>query len=357
VTTSIIVAQGNGFPTGAVGPFVLTIDADQPNEEKVLCSLRSSNTFTAAPLGRGWDNTGAGSHSANAVVRHVWSAFEADDTNDHIYTLSRDDHVQYYNQARHDAHTHPATVIPQITRAMIDPTLSVPIGSIILHGLATAPNAGWLYCDGSAVSRGTYSVLFSVIGSTYGPGDGSTTFNLPDLRSRVPAGAGAAAGAGLTPRALAASGGEETHLLAQTEMPGHVHTITDASHNHTVTNPTHTHSISDPGHGHTLNENPHAHGVPPGSLNGYGVDVSASSLYAASAGPRAMTFTNNTAAATTGVWASGSGTGITQPTATAQPTSLAVANTGLTGVNSTGGGTAHNVMQPWLALGYIIKAT
>ena len=95
VTTSIIVAQGNGFPTGAVGPFVLTIDADQPNEEKVLCGLRSSNTFTVAPLGRGWDNTGAGPHSANAVVRHVWSAFEADDTNDHIYTLSRDDHHQY----------------------------------------------------------------------------------------------------------------------------------------------------------------------------------------------------------------------------------------------------------------------
>ena len=65
----------------------------------------------------------------------------------------------------------------------------VPIGSIQAYGGSTAPS-GWLMCDGSAVSRTTYAELYSVIGTTYGTGDGSTTFNLPDLRGRVAQGAG-----------------------------------------------------------------------------------------------------------------------------------------------------------------------
>ena len=52
-------------------------------------------------------------------------------------------------------------------------------------GDATAAPTGWLYCDGSAVSRATYATLFSVIGTHYGAGDGVTTFNLPDCRGRV----------------------------------------------------------------------------------------------------------------------------------------------------------------------------
>jgi microcystin-dependent protein len=356
-STTVTVGSGNGYPTGAVGAFVIGVDTDLSNEEKILCSSRSSNIFTVAPSGRGYDGTVAGPHNQNAVVKHLWTAIEADDQNDHVYTVGRDDHTQYYNQPRHDSHMHPASVLPTITRSMVDPTLALPIGAIVMHGLASAPNAGWLYCDGSAVSRTTYGALFGVIGTTYGAGDGSTTFALPDLRSRTPLGAGAAAGAGLTARALAASGGEETHLLAQTEMPGHVHSITDVSHNHTVTNPTHTHSTSDPGHAHTLNEAPHAHGAPAGATTGYGIDVPSSSLYAAGSGPRPITFSLQTPAVATGVWASGSGTGISQPSATAQSTSLATAVTGLSGVNSTGGGGAHNVMQPWIALGYIIKAT
>ena len=57
----------------------------------------------------------------------------------------------------------------------------IPPGVILMYGAPTAP-PGWLECDGSAVSRTTYSALFSVIGTTYGSGDGTTTFNLPDLR-------------------------------------------------------------------------------------------------------------------------------------------------------------------------------
>lgn len=64
-----------------------------------------------------------------------------------------------------------------------------PIGSIMPYGGAAIPT-GWLLCNGQAVSRTTYADLFAVIGTAYGVGDGSTTFNIPDLREAVPKGAG-----------------------------------------------------------------------------------------------------------------------------------------------------------------------
>ena len=64
-----------------------------------------------------------------------------------------------------------------------------PIGSILPYGGATAPS-GWMICDGTAISRTTYSELFAVIGTSFGAGDGSTTFNLPDLREATTKGVG-----------------------------------------------------------------------------------------------------------------------------------------------------------------------
>lgn len=97
----------------------------------------------------------------------------------------------------------------------------LPAGSIVQFGATTAP-AGWLLCDGAAVSRTTYAVLFAAIGTTWGTGDGSTTFNVPDHRGRTPIGQGT--GAGLTGRTLAAILGEEIHALTTAEMPAHFHT-------------------------------------------------------------------------------------------------------------------------------------
>jgi microcystin-dependent protein len=88
---------------------------------------------------------------------------------------------------------------------------------------AASPQTGWLLCDGSAVSRTTYSGLFSVVGTTWGTGDGSTTFNVPDLRGRTLIGVGT--GSGLSARAMAASGGAETHPLSTAELPAHAHTF------------------------------------------------------------------------------------------------------------------------------------
>lgn len=64
---------------------------------------------------------------------------------------------------------------------------AIPTGTVSQFAGSSAPT-GWLICDGSAISRTTYSTLFAVIGTAYGSGDGSTTFNLPDLRGRVPVG-------------------------------------------------------------------------------------------------------------------------------------------------------------------------
>ena len=109
------------------------------------------------------------------------------------------------------------------------------VGDIIMTGSATA-RTGWLLCDATAYSRTTYADLFAAIGTTYGAGDGSTTFNVPDMRGRVPVGVGTGTGGGasgtglpaggsaLTARARAAWLGGETHTLTTDEMPLHTHT-------------------------------------------------------------------------------------------------------------------------------------
>ena len=96
-----------------------------------------------------------------------------------------------------------------------------PTGSIIMYGTNVAPS-NWLLCDGSAVSRTTYATLFAVIGTIFGEGDGSTTFNLPDIRDRFVVGAGSTYENGNM-------GGEATHVLTIDEMPAHTHTVNISS--------------------------------------------------------------------------------------------------------------------------------
>ena len=91
----------------------------------------------------------------------------------------------------------------------------VPVGGILPYAGPTAPT-GWLLCDGTAKNRVAYKPLFDVIGTTYGVGDGSTTFNLPDLRQRFPLGK-SPSGTGAT---LGSSGGFIDHAHV---VPSHTH--------------------------------------------------------------------------------------------------------------------------------------
>lgn len=173
-----------------------------------------------------------------------------------------------------------------------------PVGVLMPYAGASAPS-GWLLCDGSAVSRTTYSGLWDVLrngtsSSPYGNGDGSTTFNVPDMRGRAPVGAGT--GTGLSARSRGDSFGTETHALSIAELASHTHTGTTgagSAHNHTINTATTT-----------------------GASSG------------------AQRQTNSTSTLTT---------------------SSESAHTHTFTSDSTGSGTAHNNMQPSLVANYIIK--
>jgi microcystin-dependent protein len=111
---------------------------------------------------------------------------------------------------------------------MASASSGIPAGILAPFAGSTAPD-GWLLCDGSAVSRTTYSSLFAVVAATYGAGDGSTTFGLPDLRGRMALGldnmGGTSAGRVTNVQADAMGGadGEETHILTEDEMANHAH--------------------------------------------------------------------------------------------------------------------------------------
>lgn len=122
-----------------------------------------------------------------------------------------------------------------------------PVGSIVDYAGAGDPAGGnWLLCDGRAISRATYATLFTALGTVYGAGNGSTTFNIPDLRGRVSVGPDdMGTGAGEAGRLASAdddlgdSGGAETHTLTTSEIPTHTHQLTavtspQTNHAHTT---------------------------------------------------------------------------------------------------------------------------
>jgi microcystin-dependent protein len=137
---------------------------------------------------------------------------------------------------------------------ILDPILGgTPVGGQMDYWGPSAP-AGWLFCNGLAVSRTTYARLFAVLGTSIGAGDGSTTFTLPDTRGRVVAGRDAM-GTGNVARlsgVLGASSDVVGGAGGDQYLHAHTHGLnwTDPGHAHLVFDPTHTHGIADAGHAH-----------------------------------------------------------------------------------------------------------
>lgn len=171
-------------------------------------------------------------------------------------------------------------------------TSNNPTGAIIWYAGSSAPS-GYLLCYGQAVSRTTYSALFAVVSTTYGSGDGSTTFNVPDVRGRVALGkddmGGSAASRvtssstnGANSTTLGGAGGAQTHTLTVSELADHDHDLLC-------------------------------------SVNG-GSGASTSNYVGSNSDWNAATTTTNTVT-----------------------------------IDGTGGGSAHSNTQPWLALNALIK--
>jgi len=104
------------------------------------------------------------------------------------------------------------SVLPSVALA------GVPTGAVQAFAMTTVPS-GWLACDGSTVSRTDYADLYALIGTSFGEGDGSTTFALPNLQDNF------VLGLGTTYATIAATGGECEHTLTTSEMPAHTHTF------------------------------------------------------------------------------------------------------------------------------------
>jgi microcystin-dependent protein len=109
-----------------------------------------------------------------------------------------------------------------ISNLLTSTALGFKTGMMIDYG-STTPPAGWLVCDGSAVSRTTYANLFATISTIWGVGDGSTTFNLPNLKGSVSVGSGGLTTTQFSGNTVGYMGGEYKHTLLETELAAHNH--------------------------------------------------------------------------------------------------------------------------------------
>lgn len=387
--TSCTVVSVTGWPT--TFPFFAVLSPGSSKEEKVLVTGITSTTLT---IERAKDDTAASAHDGGATIYPVFSAVEANEANlvasamttkgDLIVTdgltinrlgVGTNNHVLQadstaanglkWGQVGTSNIADGGVTLAKLASALQE--FLVPTGSINAWSTNTAPT-GWQLCDGTAVSRTTYAALFAVIGTTYGAGDGTTTFNLPNLKGRAIVGRDSAQTEFDT---LGETGGAKTHTLTTAEMPAHSHTINHdhGNHSHTINhdhgNHNHTFSgtVSDAGgHGHTISISDPGHAHQFTYINR----------------PRTVSSTANTdtpvnwagvpnydtSSNTTGITASASSVGNHNHTYSGTVSTVNIAHngsSGTAGVNfsgnsgSTGSDNAHNNLQPYIVLNYIIK--
>lgn len=186
---------------------------------------------------------------------------------------------------------------------------------------STAPQ-GYLLCDGSAVSRTDYADLFTAIGTLYGAGDGITTFNVPDLSGRVVIGVS-------NNHVLGSTGGEASHTLTSSELPEHAHEVPSHGHanNIVATTPALSHNI----------DQPVFHYNKPNTSNTSGSGTTCIT----------STITDNATRATD--------LAVSNHAASDCTMSGAVTDCAAFDSELSGGGTAHNNLQPYVVVNYIIS--
>lgn len=215
-------------------------------------------------------------------------------------------------------------------------TGGVPSGTIMAYAGSTAPD-GWALCSGGTVSRSANASLFAAIGTTYGAGDGSTTFNLPDLRGRAIFGKDNMGGStasrltsagGIDGTTLGATGGAQTVTLSESNLPSHSHSFTGTSV--TTSSNSHTHTYQDAYFAENFS----------GGTGG-------NSRYGTSAGTdNDNSFYWRTSSNTHSTSASNISTGSTAHTHTVTAEGT---------IGNTGSGTSFGVVNPGIVMNYIIK--
>jgi microcystin-dependent protein len=231
------------------------------------------------------------------------------------------------------------------------PSISgIPTGIILPFAGSILPN-GWLICDGRSLSKTQYFSLYNTIGDVYG--STATEFNIPDLRGRVILGVGQ--GDGLTSRTLGQTGGSETQTLTVNQLPAHNHigtTDSDGLHIHAITDLGHTHTgttDSDGLHTHTSNA--------VGGQNNLGL-VTANSLNTVQE--------TDSSSGELNVWTTPFALSINQNGAHTHTFTTQNSTTGVTVQNNglhthtfttqnTGNNEAHNNMQPFISINYMIR--
>ncbi len=261
---------------GLTSPCYIVFEMDSATQREYVevDGTIDGTSFTSSGIGKRYlDGSAAGSNLTHPVGTKVYfapSKQHFDDIHDRIDGLDHgsslaglgdDDHPQYSLADGSRAFTGvvagvtPTAPAELATKGYVDGiSSSIPPGAIAMYGAAAAPS-GYLLCDGDEISRASYAGLFAVIGTNYGIGDGSTTFDLPDLRQRFPLGL-AASGTGST---LGDTGGS----IDPTIDLSHAHTVDahdhDIAHSHAIgslaTSSAGSHTHTMPSHDHTINHN------------------------------------------------------------------------------------------------------
>lgn len=349
-------------------PYTLVIDADAASEE--IVTVVESAGGTTLTVVRGQDTTTAIAHDSGAVVKHMITPRDLREPQSHIeasssYEIKNNGEdpaittanivktvhgigsgegsvvgtaksqtltnktislttntisgsTAEFNTALNDGSfatlagtetlTNKTLSSPTFTGTLTLPTSGpglVPVGTVISTALS-ATISGWLLCDGSNVSRTTYAGLFAAIGTTYGSGDGSTTFGIPNLKGRIPVGLDATqtefdtlgetggAKAHTHTNSNTGTAGAHTHAIdpPSTSTSSDAHTHTGPSHSHT--GPSHTHALTS--HDHTVavsigegttSSDSHSHTDTTGSASG-------GSTYTTGSGTNAVSFSGHT---------------------------------------------------------------